>query len=98
MRSRALIVFALVLLVAAVTAVGGTHMTLHALPFLAVAALLLGGCFVGEERILARHVQSRPRRRRTPARRWALRRPDRVVSLFARSPRTLRGPPALAAA
>jgi hypothetical protein len=98
MRSRALIVSALVLLVAATTAFGGAHTALHALPFLAVASLLLGGCFVGEERILARHVQSRPRRRRMPARRWALRRPDRVVSLFARSPRTFRGPPARAAA
>lgn len=97
MRSRAVIA-ALVLLLAASTAVGGTHLALHLLPFLGVVALLLSGRFVGEAHILARHVQSRPPRRRTPARRWALRRPDRVISLFARSPRTLRGPPALAAA
>ena len=95
MRSRAVIT-ALLLLLAAFVAVGGTHMALHALPLLGVAALLLCGCFVGEERILARHAQAPPRRRRMPARRWALRRPDRVVSLFARSPRTLRGPPAAA--
>ncbi len=96
MRSR-LVIIALLLALAAFVAVGGTHLALHALPFLAMAGLLLCGRFVGEEHILARHAQAVPRRRRTPARRWALRRPDRVVSLFARSPRTLRGPPALAA-
>jgi|RhiMethySRZTD1v2_1073278.scaffolds.fasta_scaffold1663828_1 hypothetical protein len=97
MRSRAVIT-ALLLLFAAIVIVGGTHSALHALPMLGVAALLLCGRFVGEERILARHVQPVPRRRRAPARRWALRRPDRVVSLFARSPRTFRGPPAALAA
>ena len=97
MRFRA-VISALLLLLAAIVVVGGTHMALHALPFLGVAALLLCGRFVGEERILARHVQPTPRRRRAPVRRWALRRPDRVVSLFARSPRTFRGPPAAFAA
>ena len=95
MRSRALIA-AFVLSLAAVAAVGGFHMAMHALPFVAVVALLLCGHFVGEQRILARRAQPTPRPRRAPARRWTPARPDRVSSLFARSPRTLRGPPAAA--
>lgn len=70
------------------------HLALHLLPFFAVAALLVRGRFVGEERILARRLASiAPVRRRAEARRWAPARPARVASLFARSPRTLRGPP-----
>ena len=63
-----------------------------------VAALLLCGCFVGEERILARHAQSRAPSPAHAGPPLGAPSPDRVVSLFARSPRTLRGPPALAAA
>jgi hypothetical protein len=96
MRSRAVIALP-VLSFAAIVAVGGMHTALHLLPFLGVVALLLSGRFVGEERILARHARPVPRPRRAAVRRWTLRRPDRVISLFARSPRSFRGPPAFAA-
>jgi hypothetical protein len=96
MRSRALIV-ALGLSLGALAAASSFHTALHALPFFAVLALLLCGRFVGEERILARRLPAAaPRRRRARAPRWAPERPARVSSLFARSPRTLRGPPAAA--
>ena len=93
MRSRALMV-ALVLSLGALAAVSSFHMAMHALPFFAVLALLLCGRFVGEERILARRAPAAaPRARRATAHRWAPDRPARVSSLFARSVRTLRGPP-----
>ncbi len=96
MRSRALIL-ALVASLGALAAVSSFHTALHALPFFAVLALLLCGRFVGEERILARRVPAAaPRLRRATARRWAPDRPARVSSLFARSPRSFRGPPVAA--
>jgi len=96
MRSRALIV-ALGLSLGSLAAVSSFHTALHALPFVAVLALLLCGRFVGEERILARRAPTAaPRLRRARSRRWAPARPARVSSLFARSPRTFRGPPAAA--
>lgn len=83
-----------VLALAALTAVGGVHLALHALPLVALTVLLLNGLFVGEERILAVHrARAALRRRPAPERRWQADRPSPVASLLARSPRTLRGPP-----
>jgi len=74
------------------------HLVLHLLPLFAVAALLLGGRFVGEQRILARHrARMTPRVRREASYRWAPARPARFASPLGRSPRTFRGPPAPAA-
>jgi hypothetical protein len=95
MRSRA-VISVLVLLFAVTAAASGFHMALHALPFLALVALLVCGHFVGEERILARRARPAPHARRAPARRWTPARPGRSRSLFARSPRCFRGPPAAA--
>lgn len=85
----------LALSLAALAVAGAGSVVLFALPFVALAALLLTGRFYGEGRILAFH---RARRitpaRRAPALRWRPARPARARSLFARSPRTLRGPPA----
>ena len=68
-----------------------------AAPVIIVAALLLTGRFVGEERILAaRLARLAPPR---PARaRWSRRLLAALVSLLERAPRSERGPPALVAA
>ena len=88
-----------VLALATLTAIGDAHLTLHALPFVALAVLLMNGLFVGEARILAFH-RARGARRRRPAQaqRWRTARPDPIASLLSRAPRTLRGPPAAVAA
>jgi hypothetical protein len=100
MRARRTYSLALVAGAAAFAVVlGGAGFALSALPFLALVALLVSGRFVGEERILAFHRERRaPLRRRPTAARWHRPRPPRVRSLFARSPRTLRGPPIVSAA
>ncbi|HWK28662.1 MAG TPA: hypothetical protein VNS09_19000 [Solirubrobacter sp.] len=67
-----------------------------ALPLLVVVSLLLTGRYVGEERILA----ARAARTRTPRAvkvRWSRRHAAALVSLLERTPRSPRGPPALAA-
>ena len=73
-------------------------MLLYAAPFVAIIGLLLSGRYVGEERILAVYrAISRPRRRKTAARR----RPSLELPFSAaleRAPWSLRGPPARAAA
>ena len=100
MRLSTTPVAALILFLAAAAVVGGDiSVALYALPLLALAALLLNGRFVGEERILALH-QTRGDRppRRAAARRWGAARPARVPSLHARAPRSFRGPPAAIAA
>ncbi|MDA0182208.1 hypothetical protein OJ997_18020 [Solirubrobacter phytolaccae] len=94
MRSRRAHIALFVLLVA-LLAVSATA-ALFALPVLAILALLTAGRYVGEERILARHLVV-PRARRAPVRRWRPVRPDGVRSLLARRPRTFRGPPIFAA-
>ena len=87
----------LLLAFAAVAAwvVGGSDVVLYLGPFLLVAGLLLSGRYVGEERILAFC-----RARGVPKLRAALAWPSLpeapVVARFERTPRTLRGPPALA--
>lgn len=65
-------------------------------PFLALLALLLRRRFVGEDRIVARRMRHGMRLR--PARvRWGRPLPAAArASVFARAPRCLRGPPALA--
>ena len=68
---------------------------LFALPLVAMFVLLASGRYVGEERIIALHVRRALRVRRAPAPRWRPARPALHRSLFARAPRTLRGPPAL---
>lgn len=86
-----------VFLVLAALVAAGASAALFALPLLAILALLASGRFVGEERILAlRAARLAPRTRRTPAPRWRPARPGHVRSLFARAPRTFRGPPTFA--
>ena len=89
------------MLIAAVllTVLAGTlaGFALFAVPFAVIAALLLCGRYVGEERILAFHrARTVPHARRVPAHRWRPVRPDRVRSLLARTPRSFRGPPVFA--
>ena len=91
--------FALALVVGAAAAgvSGALDVALYAAPFLVIAALLLSGRFIGEERILARRAAPTPRLR-AERRSWA-RLPERsLASLLERSPRLQRGPPAPAAA
>jgi hypothetical protein len=96
--------FLLVLAAAALAVValqgltGLTELALYAWPLFLVVALLLGGRFVGEERILARWGAAVPRPRRRPARRWARGRERALTSLLDSAATTLRGPPAPAAA
>jgi hypothetical protein len=65
-----------------------------AAPVLIIAALLLTGRYVGEERILAAR-----RTLRAPARAqravWSRRHSRPLMSLLERAPRSLRGPPAV---
>ncbi len=68
-----------------------------AAPLLIVAALLLTGRFVGEERILAAH-RARVAPARSPRLPWPRRHERPLVSLLERAPRSPRGPPALVAA
>jgi hypothetical protein len=78
---------------------GLTDLTLYAAPLLLIVALLLGGRFVGEERILARWARARPRPRRAGAARpWSHARDRALASLLDCSACTLRGPPAAACA
>jgi len=89
-------VLAAALGVAVVTG-GASDIALYALPFLVLVALLLTGRFVGEERILAIRRGIRVGRARRGVRRWQAARPAHGRSLFARAPRSFRGPPAVIA-
>ena len=77
---------------------GIPELVLYLTPLFLIAALLLSGHYVAEERIVA-GWRGRPARlsRRSGASRPHLRRELPLASLLARSPRTLRGPPALLA-
>jgi hypothetical protein len=77
---------------------GLTDLTLYAAPLLLIVTLLLGGRFVGEDRILARWGVARPRRRVRVQRRWSHARDRALASLLDCAACTLRGPPAGAAA
>ncbi len=86
----------LLLAFAAVAAwlVAGSDAVLYLAPLLLVAGLLLSGRYPGEERILAfRRVRAVPKLR---AGGWASFPELPRASLIERTPRTLRGPPALA--
>jgi hypothetical protein len=72
---------------------GDTQLVLYAGP-----VLLLSDRFVGEEWIVARRTAALPRRRMALRRRWSRDRDRALTSLLGRSPRLLRGPPALLAA
>jgi hypothetical protein len=83
------------LVIAAAQGVTGvTELAFYAGPFLLVIGMLLSGRFIGEQAILARRAgaASRPRPQR---RRWTPDRARPLTSLLERSPRSLRGPPAL---
>jgi hypothetical protein len=95
MRSHRAYIAAFVLLAVLLTA--GLGVALFVSPLVLIFALLASGRYVGEERILALRVRRALGTRRAPARRWRPARPEPVRSLFARSPRTFRGPPAFAA-
>jgi hypothetical protein len=82
------------LCVAAQAVLGLPDLALYFTPVLLVVALLLCGRYVGEERILARRLASRPvtaRRAPRTVPRPASSRP--LTSLLARRPRSERGPP-----
>jgi hypothetical protein len=87
---------ALVVGAAAAGASGALDVALYAAPFLVIAALLLSGRFIGEERILAAY-RSLTRARRDVAS-WP-RLPARPLSsALERAPWSLRGPPAVLSA
>jgi hypothetical protein len=88
---------------AAVVAVQGltglTDLALAAWPLFLIVALLLGGRFVGEDRIVARWTARLPRTRRSrTARRWSRGRERALTSRLDSAACTLRGPPVRAAA
>jgi hypothetical protein len=87
--------FALALVVGAAAAgvSGGLDVVLYAAPFLVIAALLLSGRFIGEERILAAY-RTIPRARREGAS-WPRLPSLPLSSALERAPRSLRGPPAV---
>ena len=99
-QRRFLVVLAtLAVACAAVQALTGIpELVLYLTPLFLIAALLLSGHYVAEDRIVAawRTCRRRLLSGRVPARpRPSCERP--LVSLLARSPRTLRGPPVLIA-
>jgi hypothetical protein len=92
MRSHRAHIVALVAF--AVLFAAGPGAALFALPLVAIFALLASGRYVGEARLVAFRVRRALRSRRAPAPRWRPARPTLQRSLFARAPRTFRGPPA----
>jgi hypothetical protein len=88
--------FALALVVGAAAAgvSGALDVVLYAAPFLVIAALLLSGRFIGEERILAAY---RSRARRVAAS-WPRLQSLPLSSALERAPWSLRGPPAVLSA
>lgn len=97
MRSTRALIAGLTVVLAMIVAIsGGVELALFALPFAALVALLVSGRYVGEEHIHAlRRTPSLPRRKRAARPRWQRQCPVPTRSLFARAPRTFRGPPAL---
>jgi hypothetical protein len=84
-------------LLAAIEGFAGVgDLVLYGAPALLIAALLLSGRFVGEERIVARLRRAAPlgRPRRVRAR-WPRVPARTLASLLAHDPRVERGPPAL---
>jgi hypothetical protein len=102
-RARRRSFLALAAVTAALAAVqlatGVDELTLYAAPLLLLCALLLSGTFVGEEWIASRRrsaVAIAPPR--ALIHRWTRERERALTSLLERAARTLRGPPAVAAA
>jgi hypothetical protein len=78
---------------------GVGELALYLTPLFLIAALLLCGRYVAEERIVRRWRAGLPARRPRRVRgRWQTVRERPLVSLLERSPRLERGPPALATA
>jgi hypothetical protein len=77
---------------------GLTDLVVYWGPLLLVVGLLLGGRFIGAERILARLRSLRRARVRPPRRRWSHLRDRALTSQLARATCLLRGPPAAAIA
>ena len=67
---------------------------LYAAPLLLLVGLLLGGRYVGEDRLLALGARPPRRRRDALSRRWPRVSLLPPLSLLERSPHRLRGPPA----
>lgn len=74
---------------------GIPELVLYLTPLFLIAALLLSGHYVAEDRILARWRGDRPHSARRPEPRRRLPEAARVPWLLERSPLTRRGPPAL---
>src|SRR3954454_6508372 len=78
---------------------GDAQLVLHLTPLFLIGGLLLAGRYVGEERIVARWRAALAQRRPRPVRvRWQPRAERALATLLERSPRLLRGPPAVVAA
>jgi hypothetical protein len=78
---------------------GANELALYLTPLFLIAALLLCGRYVAEDRIVRRWRASVPQRRARRVRgRWRPVDHDIYVSLLERSPRVERGPPALVSA
>jgi hypothetical protein len=95
-RALLLLAAAAVLLAAVMGATGALELMLYGGPVLLLGGLLVSGRFIGEERILARRREPVARLRPVPQT-WARLPEHALASLLARSPRLLRGPPALSA-
>jgi hypothetical protein len=77
---------------------GMSELALYMTPLFLIAALLLCGRYVAEERIVRRWRAALPPRRRRPRGRWPIVGVVPLVSLLERSTRLDRGPPAHARA
>jgi hypothetical protein len=77
---------------------GVSELALYLTPLFLIAALLLCGRYVAEDRIVRRWRAMAPRRVGRERGRWHTIADVPFVSLLERSPRLERGPPALAAA
>src|SRR5262245_4788918 len=77
---------------------GVSELALYLTPLFLIAALLLCGRYIAEERIVRRWRATRPPRRLRERGCWPVVRETPLVSLLERSPRPARGPPALASA
>jgi hypothetical protein len=93
MRLSAAFLLALVVADVASGMAGALDVLLYAAPFVLIAALLLSGRFVGEERILAVY-RALPRPKRRTAQRWPSRPEVAFSAALERAPWSLRGPPA----
>ena len=100
-RQRRFLIFltalaALAAVLQAVTGVG--QLVLYLTPLFLIAALLLSGHYLGEDRIVARwRASAVPALRRRPAQRWRPRAVLPLRSVFEHGSFGVRGPPALLA-